>query len=382
MKDEILERIISRYMKTSQPVYYFGWQGGEPTLMGLEFFKKVVEFQKKYGRHGAIVSNGLQTNATLINDHLADLLSKHKFLVGVSIDGPKEIHDQYRKNIKGNGSHADVLRGIATLKRHGVECNALVLVSSSNVQHAKEVYRYLCDLKIYYHQYIPCVEFDNTGQPCSFTISGKQWGTFLCDIFDEWIQEDTRKVSIRLFDSILGHMMDYQYRMCLQGGRCNRYFVVEHKGDVYPCDFFVEHQNRLGNILNNKWEELSCSAKYRSFGRQKSDWNISCQGCAFLRFCSGDCLKHRFYNCKNPQTLSWLCSGWKKFYHHTLPSFEKIALSWLNERRATSPHRRRTHLTRLPEIERNDICFCGSEKKFKYCHGEGKLKKARRRGYG
>lgn len=351
MKDEVLEHTISSYMNTSQPVYYFGWQGGEPTLMGLKFFEKVVECQKKYGRRGAIVSNGLQTNATLINDSLAALLSKYKFLVGVSIDGPKEMHDQNRTNIKGHGSHADVLRGIATLKSHGVEFNALVVVNSSNVQHPKEIYRYLCDLEIYYHQYIPCVEFDNTGQPRSFTISGKQWGTFLCGIFDEWIRKDTRNVSIRLFDSILGHMMNCQYRMCFQGGRCNRYFVVEYNGDVYPCDFFVEPPNRLGNILNNTWQELSGSAKYRSFGRQKADWNSRCHRCDFLRFCSGDCLKHRFYNNKDSQTLSWLCTGWKTFYHHTLSSFEKIALSFLNVRQAAFPHQRTTLLNRLPQIE-------------------------------
>ena len=150
MNDEVLEQIISSYMNTPQPVYYFGWQGGEPTLMGLDFFTKVVEFQKKYGRRGAVVSNGLQTNATLISDSLAALLSKYKFLVGVSIDGPHEIHNQYRTNIKGHGSHADVLRGIDTLKKHGVEFNALVLVSSSNVEHTKEVYRYITDLQIYH----------------------------------------------------------------------------------------------------------------------------------------------------------------------------------------------------------------------------------------
>ncbi len=348
--------------------------------MGLEFFERVVESQKKYGRRGAIVSNGLQTNATLINDPLAELLSKYKFLLGVSIDGPEEMHDQYRKDNKGRGSHIDVLRGIATLKRHGVEFNALVLVNSSNVQHPKEIYRYLCDLEIYYHQYIPCVEFDNTGQPCSFAISGRQWGTFLCGIFGEWIRSDTRYVSIRLFDSIMAHMIDWQYRMCFQGGRCNRYFLVEHNGDVYPCDFFVEPQKRLGNILNNPWEELSSSAKYRSFGRQKADWNDQCKGCDFLRFCSGDCLKHRYQNDRNPKTISWLCAGWKMFYHHTLSSFERMALSLLNERRPAFPHQKRTYLNRVPQIEiqKSDLCFCGSEKRFKYCHGQGKAKNAKR----
>lgn len=372
MNDEVLEQIISSYMNTPQPVYYFGWQGGEPTLMDLDFFTRVVEFQKKYGRRGAIVSNGLQTNATLISDSLATLLSKYKFLVGVSIDGPQETHDRYRTNIKGHGSHADVLRGIDTLKKNGVEFNALVLVSSSNVEHSTEVYRYLTDLQIYHHQYIPCVEFNLGGQPRPFAISGEQWGTFLCGLFDEWIRNDTRKVSIRLFDSILGHMMDWQYRECIQGGRCDRYFLVEHNGDIYPCDFFVEPKKKLGNIMTNSWGELGGSGRYGSFGSQKADWNNRCKDCDFLRFCGGDCIKHRFYKDKNPGSLSWLCAGWKKFYHHSLPSFETIALSLLNERQAVYPNHRRTHFRTLPPIVigKKDFCFCGSGKKFKRCHGE------------
>ncbi len=352
--------------------------------MDPEFFEKVVEFQTKYGPHGAIVSNGLQTNATRINDSLAALLAKYKFLVGVSIDGPKEMHNRYRTNVKGHGSHGDVLRGIDVLKRHGVEFNALTLVSASNVNHGKAVYRYLCDRGIYHHQYIPCIEFDSTGRPRSFTISGKQWGNFLCEIFNEWIQKDTRRVSVRLFDSILGHMIDWRYRMCLQGGNCNQYFLVEHNGDIYPCDFFVEPQKKLGNILHNTWEELGSSAKYRSFGKQKADWNICCKNCDFLRFCNGDCLKHRFYKDKNSQTLTWLCEGWKKFYRHTLPAFEKIALSLLSERRAAFPGQERTPFNRLPQLDirRNDYCFCGSGKKFKYCHGTGKAKVVRRKRQG
>ena len=371
MNDEVLERIVSSYMSTPQPVYYFGWQGGEPTLMGLDFFARVVELQKKYGRRGAVVSNGIQTNGTLIGDSLAALFSKYKFLVGVSIDGPQELHDRYRTHKKGQGSHADVLDGVASLQKHKVEINALVLVSSSNVGHPKEVYRYLTDLEIYHHQYIPCVEFNRKGQPRSFAISGNQWGDFLCGLFDEWIKNDTRRVSIRLFDSIMGHMLDWQYRMCIQGGRCDRYFLVEHNGDVYPCDFFVDENKKLGNITAGSWESLCESAKYRSFGGQKANWSYGCKICSILRYCGGDCLKHRFYRDKCPESISWLCAGWKKFYRHSLPSFEKIALSFLNERQIAYPFQKRTPFNKLPtlDIGKKDHCFCGSERKFKHCHG-------------
>jgi len=371
MNNGVLERIVSSYMSTPQPVYNFGWQGGEPTLMGQDFFARVVELQIKYGRRGAAVSNGLQTNATLISDSLAALFAKYKFLVGVSLDGPRELHDRYRTHKNGRGSHADVLNGIASLKKHKVEFNALTLVNSSNMEHPKEVYRYLTDLEIFHHQYIPCVEFDKNGRQRPFAITGNQWGDFLCALFDEWILNDTRRVSIRLFDSIMGHMLDWQYRMCIQGGRCDGYFLVEHNGDIYPCDFFVDGNKKLGNIMAGSWESLHKSAKYRSFSRQKANWSNRCKSCSFLRYCGGDCLKNRFYKDKNPESLSWLCAGWKKFYHHSLPSFKKIALSVLNERQALYPVQSRTPFNKLPAIDigKKDPCYCGSEKKFKYCHG-------------
>ncbi len=381
MSDAVLEKMISTYMATSQPVYYFGWQGGEPTLMGLEFFQKAVDFQRKHGRSGSIVSNGLQTNATLIDDGLARLFSRYKFLVGVSIDGPSVLHDRYRRNIRGRGTHAEVLQGIECLKRHQVEFNALVLVSSANMQRAKEVYHYLCNLGIYHHQYIPCVEFDRDGRSLPYALSGTQWGRFLCEIFDEWIQKDFRKVSIRNFDSILNHMVEYRYTVCHQAGNCNQYFVVEYNGDVYPCDFFVERRKRLGNIMTQSWEALNRSPLYLSFGMLKADWNQRCTGCEYLRYCAGDCIKHRFNGDRNPRTMSRLCEGWQIFYRHALPLLEKIALELLNGRQAALPVYQRQYFDRVPKVEigRNESCYCGSGKKFKYCHGVGKQKKKKRK---
>ena len=197
MSHSVLERMISSYMSTDQTVYSFGWQGGEPALMGVEFFRDTTDLQKKYGRPGAVVSNGLQTNATLINDDFAAHLSEYRYLVGVSIDGPAEIHNRYRQYATGKASHTAVLRGIDCLNRHNVEFNALVLVSSANVKRAREVYHYLRDHGINYHQYIPCVEFDVNGQLLPYSITGREWGDFLCEIFDEWIMRDRRQVSRR-----------------------------------------------------------------------------------------------------------------------------------------------------------------------------------------
>jgi len=332
MSDEVLEHLISAYMATAQPQYVFGWQGGEPTLMGVDFFRRVTRLQQKYGRNGAVVANGLQTNATLINDEFAAHLAKYNFLLGVSLDGPQDIHNYYRVTPAGQGSHAQVLRGIECLKRNQVEFNALILVNSVNVKRAKDVYHYLCDLDIFYHQYIPCVEFDDKAQPLPYTVKAEEWGNFMSEIFDEWVHTDCRKVSIRLFDSILTLMVQGNYSVCHMGNNCCQYFVVEYNGDVYPCDFFVEAQRRLGNVMNNSWQELQESPEYLSFGRQKSLWNNQCAQCEYLKYCSGDCLKHRLYENNHPGKLSWLCPGWKQFYRHSLPGFKKLASSIREER--------------------------------------------------
>lgn len=380
MSEAVLESMIAKYMATSQPAYYFGWQGGEPTLMGVDFFRKVVDLQKKYGRWGATVSNGLQTNAILINDDLAALFSRYRFLVGVSIDGPADIHDRYRQNSGRSGSHADVLKGIDCLLRHRVELNALVLVSSANVHRAEEVYRYLCEMGIHHHQYIPCVEFSAKGHKQSYAVSGKEWGDFLCKIFDRWIQKDARQVSVRNFDAIINHMIQGQYTVCHQAGNCSQYFVVEHNGDVYPCDFFVEPHRKLGNIAEHSWEELQRSPRYQGFGRQKSQWSAECTVCEYLRYCSGDCLKYRFHETRDPINRSFLCQGMKTFFRHTLHRFEKLVISFLNERATGRPGHPGQRIDRLPEINirRKDPCYCGSGKPFKHCHGAGIRKKQRR----
>ena len=379
MSDEVLERMIRSYMKTEQPTYAFGWQGGEPTLMGVEFFQKVVDLQKHHGKSGSSVSNGLQTNATLINDELAAHLAKYHFLVGASIDGPPEFHNTYRRTASGKSTHDAVLKGIDALNRYNVEYNGLILVSAANVGHPEQVYQYLRDLGIYFHQYIPCVEFDKKGNALPYSITGEQWGAFLSTIFDLWIKNDTRKISIRTFDAILGQMVDGRYTMCTQSGNCTSYFVVEYNGDVYPCDFFVEKTKKIGNIVRDGWETFQNSKKYRSFGIQKSEWSQVCSSCQFLRYCSGDCPKQRYVENRNPENLSWLCAGWKQFYGHTLSDFERIAVALLNERQYSLPANERRNYTRVQHIKIgwNDACHCGSGKKYRLCHGTAVSNKSR-----
>jgi len=363
MSGRMLETLIRGYMATTQPHYVFGWQGGEPTLMGLDFFKQVVDLQKKHGRPGSAVANGLQTNATLITEAFAEHLAEYKFLLGVSLDGPEDVHDRYRRNAAGMGSHSGVMKGIHRLRRAKVEFNILTLVSQSNANHAKTVYRYLVDNDFLYHQYIPCVEFDAAGTVLPFGVSGEQWGRFLCVIFDSWIQADTRRVSIRLFDSILSCLVDGHKTICHMENDCRQYFVVEHNGDIYPCDFFVEENLQIGNIADTSWDSALASDVYRQFGVRKRARNKACESCEFVNLCAGDCQKHRPHRDDTSDNLSVLCAGWKLFFRHTLAEFMNIAKRIVAEREqmaVVSGDRRR-------EPGRNDPCPCGSGLKFKKC---------------
>lgn len=330
MNDQVLATMIRSYLSTQQEVYSFGWQGGEPTLLGFPFFKKVTDLQQQYGKAGMSVANGLQTNATLIDDTLAAHFARYKFLLGVSLDGPPELHNIFRKTKNGKPTHDQVVKGIETLNRHKVEYNILTLVSTANVEEPKKVFHYLVDNGFLFHQYIPCVEFDGDGNPLPWTITGEQWGRFLCSIFDQWLGGFTEKVSIRYFDSLMRYLFNNTQVICTQGRNCRQYFVVEHNGDVYPCDFFVEKGRKLGNIMQDSWSRLGSSETYKNFGRMKSRWHKRCVTCPFLKFCAGDCLKHRLYANNGPETLSWLCEGQRMFFEHALPELRRLT-EWVRE---------------------------------------------------
>ena len=369
MTDEVLERMIATYMATDQPTYSFGWQGGEPTLMGVDFFRRITELEQRCGRPGAMVANGLQTNATLITDEMAAHLGEYSFLVGVSIDGPSAVHDRYRRTVDGRGSLKAVLKGLDHLKRNKVEYNVLILVSAANVERPAETYDYVNSLGARFHQYIPCVEFDQQGRRLPFAINGKQWGDFLCGVFERWIRRDTRQVSIRLFDSVLTLMVEGHPSVCYMDRNCCQYFVVEHNGDVYPCDFFVEKELLLGNVMHGEWRDFLESPVYKDFGRRKSRFNEECADCEYLEYCAADCPKQRFYGTQDPTQRSFLCEGWKAFYSRTLPEFRRLAGDIRRERELE--YRRRSLSTGVPEkLPRpNDPCYCGSGRKFKHCHG-------------
>ncbi|MCX7591254.1 MAG: SPASM domain-containing protein, partial [Kiritimatiellae bacterium] len=345
-----------------------GWQGGEPTLMGEEFFAQVTDLQQKYARPGSLVSNGLQTNATLLTDGLAAHLARYNFLCGVSLDGPPAVHDANRRTPEGQGTHAAVMSGIEKLRRYGVEFNVLTLVTQTNVRQPLQIYRYLRNSGFLFHQYIECVEFEADGSPAPYAVRGEEWGDFLCAIFDEWYATDTRRVSIRLFDSILTLMLTGEANLCQMGRDCRQYLVVEHNGDVYPCDFFVDAHLRLGNVLRNSWEEMLNSAVYRAFGARKAVLHVRCRECEYINYCAGDCPKNRLARGGEPPQRSLLCQGWRRFYAHTLPRFAKLAQEIRKEQAVAtaSVHETGKNLSAV-RAGRNDPCPCGSGKKFKKC---------------
>jgi uncharacterized protein len=366
MSDDTLEAMIKSYMSTNQNNHYtFGWQGGEPTIMGLNFFRKAVEFQMKYAPPEASISNGFQTNGTLLTEDWAKFFAEYRFLLGVSLDGPEYLHDYYRKTIRMKPTHESVLRGIEHLKNNRVEFNILSLINNQTVKKASEIYHYFVDNEFYYHQYIPCVEFKENGQLQPFSITGKQWGAFLTELFNEWIKEDLNIVSIRLFDSIMEYLVYGQYNICHMQNDCNQYFVVEHDGVVFPCDFFVRDDLLLGNIKTHTWKELLESEIYLHFGKQKVNWNTQCDICPYLLLCHGDCQKFRFGFPNKSQQLSTLCEGWKFFYTQTLSQFISIAENYKVQHKIELPSP-----LKLKKFGRNDSCPCGSRKKYKVCCGK------------
>jgi uncharacterized protein len=328
MADEVLEKMIASYLTTRQVASYtFSWQGGEPGLMGLRFFRRAVALQRKHAPRGAVICNAFQTNATLVSDELAEFFAEYKFLVGVSLDGPAQLHDHYRRTRDGQPTHATVRKNIERLRRHGVDFNVLTVVSDRTVKQPREIYGYLKNLGHFHQQYIPCVEFDSAGRLRPYAITGRDWGAFLCEIFDRWYAEDRDTISIRLFDSVVEYLVRGKYNTCTMGTDCRVYFVVEYDGSVYPCDFFVTDAMKLGNIMDGAWPDFLASPIFSDFGVAKSAWHEDCQSCAFLKLCHGDCQKFRppRGQARNSSAKSVLCDGWLAFYAHTLPRFEQLA---------------------------------------------------------
>ncbi len=328
MSSALLKHLVRSYLALPFPTHTFAFQGGEPLLMGEDFYRELVTLQRRYARPGTNILNCVQTNGTLLTPSLARFFAEEHFLLGVSVDGPAEYHNLRRLDCAGHGTHAAVLKGLDLLDDAGVEYNLLTLVSQSNVHHPREVYRYLRDtLKCRHMQFIECVESDASGASLPFAIGADEWADFVIALFDEWYPNDRTTVSIRLFDSIISQLMTGHAHSCAMGCDCRAYFVVEHNGDVYPCDFFVSPETHLGNLLTHDWDELWDAPAHTAFGLRKANYHADCAVCPYRQFCQGDCPKNRTGHdvAADPRTRSRLCSAWKRIYAHILPPLQAEA---------------------------------------------------------
>ncbi len=327
MSEEVLEKLIKDYMQLRFALAGFAWQGGEPTLMGLDFYRKAVELQKKYGFAGQEVGNSLQTNAILLDENWCRFLHQSRFLVGVSIDGPKEMHDYYRLDHSGAGTFERVMRAIGNCREQKVEFNTLTLLNDVNVKRPDEVFDFLVGLGVKFLQFIPCVELDAaTGRVTGFSITPGQYAEFQCRIFDRWVEYGPGNLSIRDFDSILSYYVAGGQTICTFDKQCSQYIVIEHTGDAYPCDFFVQPKWRLGSILQTPMEKLAAGAMKRKFALNKKNLCNKCLVCRHLAICRGGCMKDRApFDGDNFGRESYHCEAYKRFFDYAGAKFMQIA---------------------------------------------------------
>ncbi len=345
MNDAVLEKMIGDYMQLGLPVAGFAWQGGEPTLMGVDFFRRAIELQKRCGTPGQQVSNTMQTNATLLDEPWCRFFHENKFLLGISIDGPKEFHDVYRVDHAGRGTFERVLRGIQNCKEHEVEFSTLVLLNDLNVKHPDRLFEFLVQNDLTYVQFIPCMEMDPaTGQPAAFSIPAKQYGAFLCRLFDLWCEYGPEKMNIREFDSLVTYYVLGRHTICTYSRQCAGFVVVEYSGEAFCCEFFVGPECRLGNILDTPLAELATSRVKKTFARAKERLCSECLVCPHLAVCRGGCMKDRIRlaargGLKPAPGLpngaersgaggvgrSCFCDSYRQFFDYAIPRFMQMA---------------------------------------------------------
>jgi uncharacterized protein len=322
MTEETLERLVDSYLFYSYPASTFAFQGGEPTLCGLDFFERLVRLEQERGRNGQMVSNSMQTNGVLLDANWCQLFRQFNWLIGISIDGPEEVNDLYRLNKGGQGTWRRVMAGIEVMQREKVEFNVLCVVSQSNVARAREVYRFYRSLGIAHMQFIPLAEFDATGAPLPFTITAEEYGRFLCEIFELW-WPDRRKVRVRFFDNLAEAVAGQRPGSCTLHETCDSYVVVEYNGDVYPCDFFVEGSWKLGNIHLDSWPEIARRQKRYSFAVKKTLAHPECQVCTYQAICHGGCPKTRHGPGRRFEDLDYFCQAYKMIFDKAVGPLRK-----------------------------------------------------------
>ncbi len=342
MNEEVLEKFIRDFI-TSQPqqTIEFVWHGGEPTLLGIEYFRKAITLQKKYAGEKEIL-NSFQTNGTLITDEWAEFLAENHFLCGLSIDGPKKFHDNHRRFPNGQGSWEKVVECARLFRKHGVEFNTMSVVNASNSKEPATVYEFLKSIGSRFMQFTPIAErialdpanplsivdnrYNKATAVMEENVSATDWGNFLCRIFDIWVKNDVGTYFVNYFDNTLAAYAGQYPSLCSMAPYCGCSLAVEHNGDVYTCDHFVFEDYKLGNIFEKNIAEMAKSDQQLFFEQRKQDTlSRQCRNCPFIKACGGDCPKNRFVKNEDGESVSCLCEGFRMFFNHTRKHFEFMA---------------------------------------------------------
>jgi uncharacterized protein len=321
MTEETLEKIVKGFLEYSYPASTFAFQGGEPTLAGLRFFERLVELQIAYGRDGQSVSNALQTNGMLLDENWCKLFRQYNWLIGISMDGPAQIHDLYRKNRGGAGTWRRVMQSIELMQKHHVEFNVLCVLNSANVGRPKEIYKFFRSIGVDNVQFIPLAEFGPGGEPMPYTVTPEQYGRFLCETFDLWWPH-RRKMRIRSFDNLAEALAGQPPGSCTMRESCDSYVVVEYNGDVYPCDFFVEGGWKLGNLNTDTFFQIARTRARAEFSRTKAIPHPACTECEFEQICCRGCPHTRHAPRKDFQDLDYFCASYKMLYQRAVKPLE------------------------------------------------------------
>jgi len=376
MSDKVLAQYIRQYIEQPSPEITFVWQGGEPTLMGIEFFEKAIRFQKDFNHEKKIIHNSFQTNAVNIDDRWAMFFKKNNALIGVSLDGPEILHNKYRFYKGGKGSFKDAMKGIAYLRKYNVDYNILCTVNHFNGDHPIDIYNFLDkNSGSDYWQFIPIVERLKQGGPevTNFSVSAEQYGNFLIHLFNRWIRNDIGRKSIQIIDVTFRQFMGLPPGLCLFSETCGSALAIEHNGDLYSCDHYVDKEYYLGNIMETTMQKMVGSKKQTNFGKAKKTMlPVYCQRCEVLHLCNGGCPKNRFIKTPDGSPgLNYLCKGYKKFFTYVTPYMEflsemyrrkipfKVSMDYINAH----------PFEFISKIKEEDPCYCGSGKKYGECCG-------------
>jgi len=373
MPDSVLEKYIIQHIDAcSGPVINFSWHGGEPTILGLDYFRKIVALQRKHQPPNKRITNGMQTNGTLLDEDWCRFLAAQGFSVGLSLDGPQEMHDSYRVTKGHTPTHKEAIRGYRLLRQHRIPCDILCVVHAENIQHPAQVYRFFKQIKAEYVTFLPLVEpqLDGEDGVTHRTVPAEAFGNFLCTIFDEWKSQDIDSVKVQIFEEAARTAFGQEHALCVFRKTCGDVPVVEHNGDFFSCDHFVDTQHRLGNIQEIPLVDLLEGPEQRAFGQAKLDTLPRyCQACAVLDMCYGGCPKDRILQTPDGEAgLNYLCAGYKQFFTHCQPFVAELSSLWRQQSIGRQiPLTRANGAHASAKTGRNDPCPCGSGKKYKKC---------------